>query len=202
MLLKKDGILDNDNKINIDLLSDDMKVYLADLFDYALLKYEIDFGDFDGTFKVMANYYKEQIMRVLLENALTFMKGTKFDDDGTTYVFVGLKKDSSKEEKLNYKDKFISSKVFQWESENNTTLENSTGKKLLNTKVVHLFVRKMDEQDGITLPFTYFGTGAFTNARKTKNNQCDTLTFDIVLDNEVSEEYYLDFEIPKGKDYE
>ncbi len=60
----------------------------------------------------------------------------------------------------------------------------------------------MDEQDGITLPFTYFGTGAFTNARKTKNNQCDTLTFDIVLDNEVSEEYYLDFEIPKGKDYE
>ena len=202
MLLKKDGILDNDNKINIDLLSDDMKVYLADLFDYALLKYEIDFGDFDGTFKVMANYYKEQIMRVLLENALTFMKGTKFDDDGTTYVFVGLKKDSSKEEKLNYKDKFISSKVFQWESENNTTLENSTGKKLLNTKVVHLFVRKMDEQDGITLPFTYFGTGAFTNVRKTKNNQCDTLTFDIVLDNEVSEEYYLDFEIPKGKDYE
>lgn len=70
----------------------------------------------------------------MLENALTFMKGTKFDDDGTTYVFVGLKKDSSKEEKLNYKDKFISSKVFQWESENNTTLENSTGKKLLNTK--------------------------------------------------------------------
>lgn len=202
MLLKKDGILDNDNKINIDLLSDDMKVYLADLFDYALLKYEIDFGDFDGTFKVMANYYKEQIMRVLLENALTFMKGTKFDDDGTTYVFVGLKKDSSKEEKLNYKDKFISSKVFQWESENNTTLENSTGKKLLNTKVVHLFVRKMDEQDGITLPFTYFGTGTFTNVRKTKNNQCDTLTFDIVLDNKVSEEYYLDFEIPKGKDYE
>lgn len=202
MLLKKDGILDNDNKINIELLSDDMKVYLADLFDYALLKYEIDFGDFDGTFKVMANYYKEQIMRVLLENALTFMKGTKFNDDGTTYVFVGLKKDSSKEEKLNYKDKFISSKVFQWESENNTTLENSTGKKLLNTKVVHLFVRKMDEQDGITLPFTYFGTGTFTNARKTKNNQCDTLTFDIVLDNEVSEEYYLDFEIPKGKDYE
>ena len=65
MLLKKDGILDNDNKINIELLSDDMKVYLADLFDYALLKYEIDFGDFDGTFKVMANYYKEQIMSLL-----------------------------------------------------------------------------------------------------------------------------------------
>ncbi len=201
-MLKKEKILTNDNKINIDNLPENMKFYLEDLFEYALIKYEIEFGDFDGIFKVMGNYYKEQIMRVLLENGLMFMKGTKFDNNRTTYVFVGLKKDSSKEERLNYKDKFLSSKVFQWESENNTTLENSIGKKLLNTKVVHLFVRKMDEQDGITLPFTYFGTGTFTNVRVTKNNQFDTLTFDIILDNEVSEEYYIDFEIPKGNDYE
>ena len=33
-----------------------------------------------------------------------FMKGTKFDD-GTTYIFVGLKKDKSKQERTNYKDK-------------------------------------------------------------------------------------------------
>lgn len=201
-MLKKEKILTSDNKINIDNISENLKFYLEDLFEFALIKYEIDFGDFDGIFKVMGNYYKEQIMRVLIENALMFMKGTKFDSDGTTYIFVGLKKDSSKEERLNYKDKFLSSKVFQWESENNTTLENSIGKKLLNTKVVHLFVRKMDEQDGITLPFTYFGTGTFTNVRETKNNQFDTLTFDIILDNEVSEEYYIDFEIPKGNDYE
>lgn len=201
-MLKKEKILTCDNKNNIDNLSENMKFYLEDLFEFALNKYEIDFGDFEGIFKVMGNYYKEQIMRVLQEKSLMFMKGTKFDDDGTTYVFVGLKKDSSKEERLNYKDKFLSSKMFQWESENNTTLKNSIGKKLLNTKVVHLFVRKMDEQDGITLPFTYFGTGIFTNVRETKNNQSDTLTFDIILDNEVSEEYYLDFEIPRGKDYE
>lgn len=202
MLLKKDNIITDNNRINIDNLSENIKYYLNDLFEYALAKYEIDFGDFDGMFKIMGNYYKEQIMRVLLEDSLMFMKGTKFNDNGTTYVFVGLKKDSSKEERLNYKDKFISSKVFQWESENNTTLKNSIGRKLLNTKVVHLFVRKMDEQDGITLPFTYFGTGIFTNVRETKNNQFDTLTFDIILDNEVSEEYYLDFEIPKGNNYE
>lgn len=53
----------------------------------------------------------------------------------------------------------------------------------------------MDSQDGVTLPFTYFGTGKFTNMRETKNNEFDTLTFDIVLDNEVSNEYFLDFEI-------
>ena len=53
----------------------------------------------------------------------------------------------------------------------------------------------MDSQDGVTLPFTYFGTGKFTNMRETKNNEFDTLTFNIVLDNEVSNEYFLDFEI-------
>ena len=134
-------------------------------------------------------------MRILLEDSLMFMKGTKFCENGVTYVFVGLKKDQQKEERHNYKDKFLSNKIFQWESENKTTVNNSTGKKLLNTKIVHLFVRKMDSQDGVTLPFTYFGTGKFTNMRETKNNEFDTLTFNIVLDNEVSNEYFLDFEI-------
>ena len=135
-----------------------------------------------------------------------FMKGTKFDEDGTTYVFVGIKKDKEKEEKTNYKDKFISSSIFQWEAENNTTYDNSIGRKLLSTKIVHVFVRKMDEEDGITSPFTYFGTGVFTNVRKSKvkklmddgtRNEVDTLLFDIELDNEVPEEYHFEFEVPE-----
>ena len=198
-MLVKEQILTNDYQLNCRVISEETKNYLNDLVEYALTKYEIDFGTFDGKFKLMGNYYKEQIMRLLLEDSLMFMKGTKFTDEDITYIFVGLKKDASKEEKLNYKDKFISPKIFQWESENNTTLENNIGKKLVKTKVVHLFIRKMDNQDGITLPFTYFGTGTFTNMRKTKNNTYDTLTFDIVLDNEVSKDYYLDFEIPEGK---
>lgn len=162
----------------------------------ALELYDRKFGEFDETFKLMGNYYKEQVMRVLLENPNDKMKGIKFNANGVTVVFIGLKKDSSKEERLNYKDKFISSKVFQWESENKTTIGNSTGKKLLNTKVVHLFIRKKDSQDSVTLPFTYFGTGKFTNMRETKNNEFNTLTFDIILDHEVEEEYFLDFEVP------
>ena len=194
-MLVKEKILNDKYDFTVKI-KDELKEYLLDLIDYALVKYDIDFGEFEGQFKLMSNYYKEQIMRVLLENGLMFMKGTKFDENDITYVFVGLKKDTNKEEKLNYKDKFISNTVFQWESENNTQIKNTVGEKLLNTKTVHLFVRKMDEQDGVTLPFTYFGTGKFTNVRETKNNQYDTLTFDIILDNSVSEEYYLDFEIP------
>lgn len=195
-MLKKDNIINNDNNLNVDIINDDLVIYLNDLIDYAITKYEIDFGDYIGKFKLMGNYYKEQIFRVLLENSLNFMKGTKFYDDKTTYVFVGLKKDKTKEERLNYKDKFISNKLFQWESENNTTINNNTGIKLINTQKVMLFVRKMDQLDDVTLPFVYFGSGIFTNMRETKNGIYDTLTFDIKLDNEVSKEYYLDFEIP------
>lgn len=194
-MLVKEKILNDKYDFTVKI-KEELKECLLDLIDYALVKYDIDFGEFEGQFKLMSNYYKEQIMRVLLENGLMFMKGTKFDENDITYVFVGLKKDTNKEEKLNYKDKFISNTVFQWEAENNTQMKNTAGKKLMNTKTVHLFVRKMDEQDGVTLPFTYFGTGKFTNVRETKNNQYDTLTFDIILDNSVSEEYYLDFEIP------
>lgn len=195
-LLIKEKIITNEYKLNVNEVSDELKNYLNDLIEFSLELYDKNFGEFDGTFKLMGNYYKEQVMRVLLENSLMFMKGTKFNENGVTFVFIGLKKDSSKEERLNYKDKFISSKVFQWESENKTTIGNSTGKKLLNTKVVHLFIRKMDSQDSVILPFTYFGTGKFTNMRETKNNEFDTLTFDIILDYEVEEEYFLDFEVP------
>ena len=191
------------------LIADDLNnflEYLNGAIEYGLTRYEIEFGDYDGIFKKYSNYYKEQIMRILCQENLMFMKGTKFDKN-VAYVFVGLKKDKTKLERTNYKDKFLSSKIFQWESENNTTINNSTGKKLMNTEVVHLFVRKMDDEDGITLPFTYFGTGRFSNVRESfvevlssdkMTSNTPTLLFDIILDKEVPKEYFFDFEIPEN----
>ena len=60
----------------------------------------------------------------------------------------------------------------------------------------------MDDEDNIILPFTYFGTGKFTNMRESyvKDQKTGasykTLLFDIQLDNTVPEEYFVDFEIP------
>ena len=145
----------------------------------------------------------------MITNKLKYTKNIKlkgtYQNENTrnTYIYVGLKKDKAKQERTNYKDKFISSKVFQWESENNTTESNSMGLKLQNTKKVYLFVRKMDEEDNIVLPFTYFGTGRFTNMRNShvvdqKTNAIyKTLLFDIELDKEVPDEYHIDFEIPQ-----
>ena len=118
-----------------------------------------------------------------------------FDTEtGDTYVYVGLKKDKAKQERTDYKDKFISPSIIQWESENNVTIDNSIGLKLKNTKNIYVFVRKMDVEDNIILPFTYFGTGKFTNMKESHvkdqktGDSYKTLLFDIQLDNTIKEQ--------------
>ena len=205
--LTKKGILINNN-LSVENISN-IKSYLENLINYGINRYEIEFGDFDGKYKLYANYSKEQTMTSINRKYTMdiLLKGTYFDTEtGNTYVYVGLKKDKTKQERMDYKDKFISPAIFQWESENNTTVENSIGIKLKNTKNVYLFVRKMDDEDNIILPFTYFGTGKFTNMRESQvidqktKAVYKTLLFDILLDNSVPEEYFVDFEIPNNLD--
>ena len=200
-LASKDVIKLSEDSYKLNLpneVSEEFYTFLTDLISYGLTRYDIEFGDFVGQFKLYANYQKDKIMLGLDGKQFAFMLGTKYDlTTNTTYVFVGLKKDLVAKGNFAYKDKFISPNVFQRESVNNTTLTNKEGQKLLNTKVVHLFVRKMDDEDGIVLPFTYFGTGKFTNCRESTNENTPTLLFDIVLDNEVPEEYRFDFQVPE-----
>ncbi len=200
-VLEKKNIV-KDGALNVDTISDEFISYMEDLLSYGIERYRKEFGDYTTKFKLMGNYYKEQIQMIKLSKGLMYMKGTEFDTaTGETYCYVGLNKDLGQDTRLNYKDKFIDSKTFEWESEVNTTFDSPVGIKIVNTKVVHLFVRKMENEDGITLPFTYFGTGKFKNIRESfteeKGKKSPTLLMDIVLDNEVSEDYFLDFEIEK-----
>ena len=194
-----------DNKLSIDI-NEQLYNFINDILDYGLSRYDIEFGEYDGLFKLYANYSSEQIQTVKLRSFSPYMRGTEFDvKNGETYCYVTLKKDIEKDERLNYKDKFLSSNLFQWESVKNTTSTKGDGPKLINTKKVHLFVRKITKEDGITLPFTYFGTGKFINQRSSFTNevvdgvetQYPTLMFDIKLDNPVPEEYWFDYEIPE-----
>lgn len=200
--LIKLNILNNElfNPIN---MNNELREYIEDTINYGLTRYEIEFGEFEGKYKLYANYQKEQVAMIMLKEKTMDLKllGTYYDPNnpGDTYVFVALKKDEVG--KLNYKDKFINPSTMEWESKNNTTLDNSEGKKILNTKKVYLFVRKVDKEDGITLPFTYFGTGKFENIRESyveeDGKRFPTLLMDLKLDNEVPKQYHLDFEIPE-----
>lgn len=199
LIARKVLLFDGEYRLNIDNpMSVKFDEFLNDLLNYGLERYLTEFGDFEGQFKMYANYQKDKIMMEIDGRQYAFMQGTKYDTEKKiTYVFIGLEKDKVGKENFEYKDKFLSPSLFQWESVNNTTKTNAEGLKLLATEVVHLFVRKMDDEDGIVLPFTYFGTGKFTNCRESKNGDSPTLMFDIELDNAVPEEYRFDFQIPE-----
>ena len=195
--LKSLGILENESINIFDLGNEELINYLYDLLQYGIVRYNREFGDYEGLFKLYRNYYKEQASRIMLKNGL-LQKGTYYEDD-IAYIFAGIKKDE--EGKLNYRDKFISDKIFQWESI--ADVSESEKQHLRTSKKVHLFIRKMESEDTVTLPYTYFGLGTFTNEREsfTEENEIKhpTLLFDIVLDDAVPEDYYIDFEIPKSE---
>lgn len=177
---------------------DEFVNYIRDVINYGITRYNREFGDYEGKFKLYANYYKEQASRIMLKNG-TLQKGTYYEND-IAYIFAGIKKDD--EGKLNYKDKFINNSVFQWESI--ADISESEKQHLRNSKKVHLFIRKMENEDSVTLPYTYFGLGELTNERisYTEENGIHhpTLLYDIVLDKQVPEDYYIDFEIPEEVD--
>lgn len=200
--LIKQNILGNE-KLNLIYTNREFRDYLDDAINYGLTRYNIEFGEFDGKYKLYGNYFKEQVGMVMLKEKMMDLKiiGTYYDKDneGDTYIFVGLKKDV--ESRLDYKDKFLNPSLMQWESRTNTTFDNAEGKKILNTKRVYLFVRKVDEEDGINLPFTYFGTAKIQNIRESYTEEdgkkLPTLLCDLKLDNEIPKLYHLDFEVPE-----
>lgn len=194
--LKSLGLVEN-NEIDLTNIEDgEFKDYLLDTLNYGIVRYNREFGEYTGLFKLYRNYYKEQASRIMLKNGV-LQKGTYYEDD-IAYIFAGIKK--GEEGRLNYKDKFINSKIFQWESIANVS--ESEKEHLRNSKKVHLFIRKMESEDTVTLPYTYFGLGTFTNERNSYTEEDgkrhSTLLYDIVLDDEVPEDYYIDFEIPEA----
>ncbi len=205
--LEKKNILVN-KKLNVSDISNDLRLYLEDLIEYGLTRFDQEFGEFDGLFKPLRNYTKEQIMLLKEGNSYAYMLGTKFYSDGETIFFVGLNKNGKKKTEFDYKDEFLNGTTFQWESVKDTTFTKGDGPKLAKTKEVHLFIRKKDDEDGITLPFTYFGTGKLTNLRASNvsvkykdwtSSIHDTVMYDVILDNKVPADYYFDFEIPEDK---
>ena len=192
--LKSLGLVEN-NEIDLTNIEDgEFKDYLLDTLNYGIVRYNREFGEYTGLFKLYRNYYKEQASRIMLKNGI-LQKGTYYEDD-IAYIFAGIKK--GEEGRLNYKDKFINNKIFQWESIANVS--ESEKEHLRNSKKVHLFIRKMESEDTVTLPYTYFGLGTFTNERDSYTEEDGkkhpTLLYDILLDDEVPEDYHIDFEIP------
>jgi len=174
-------------KLSVEI-DDQFREYIEDCISYGLVRYEIDYGDETG-FKLWQNYRMEQVQLKLLKNPSYNQVGTYYYDDYVV-IFSSIKKDLDEADKLNYKDKFLQANLFQWESM--TNLPQSHLQKLNDSRFAYLFIRKVAEENGLTLPFTYVGKGKLSNPRKSSGEN-GTYLFDIYMENELPEYLQYDF---------
>ena len=160
---------------------------MLDLLKYGISQYEETYRNSEK-FILWHDYRMDQVQLKLLKDPDHNQKGTYFYGD-EAIVFASLKKDASVEERLNYKDKFLDPSLFQWECENNISAKDLQALRLC--KYVHLFVRKVQNEHGIQLPFTYVGEGRFTNERAQSKN--GTYLYDIPMTSALPEYLQYDF---------
>ena len=177
------------------LLDVEFDEYMRDLLEYGLGKYDTDFDDAaEGeTFHLWAKYRKEQVQQLLLNNPRDIMLGTKIYD-GIVYAYVTVIKTNSVKEELKYADGYIDPDTFQWETVANVKESELTA--LKNSKGIHIFVRKVENEDGITLPFTYIGRGKPEYIEGSKKANGAHL-FRIPMEAAAPEDIYFDFRLPE-----
>ena len=168
--------------------------YMRDLLEYGLGKYDVDFHEAEPgeTFHPWAKYRKEQVQQLLLNNPKDIMVGTKIYD-GIVYAYVTVIKANSTAENLKYADGYIDADTFQWETVSNVSEREL--KALKESRCAHFFVRKVGNEDGIQLPFTYIGRGKMEYIEGSKKANGAHL-FRVPMEETAPEDIYFDFKLP------
>ena len=171
--------------------------YMRDLLEYGLGKYDVDFDDAKPyeTFHLWAKYRKEQVQQLLLNNPKDIMQGTKVYD-GVAYAYVTVIKALNTNENLKYVDGYIDTDTFQWETVANISEKELNA--LKNSKRMHIFVRKVENEDGIQLPFTYIGSGKMEYIEGSKKPNGAHL-FRIPMETTAPEDIFFDFKLPADR---
>ncbi len=173
-------------------IDEQFREYLTDVLCYGITRYNADNGSETG-FKLWQNYRMDQVQLKLLKNPGYTAVGTYYYDD-VVVIFASLKKDLDEADKLNYKDKFLQSDVFQWESMAHLPMSDLA--KLKASSFAYVFIRKVSSENGIVLPFTYVGKGKLTNCRNTENGN-GTYLFDVQMEHELPDYLQYDFGLTK-----
>lgn len=173
----------------------ELEEYLHDLLEYGLGQYEVDFGGSDHveTFHLWGKYKKDQVQQLLLNNPKDIMKGTKIIGD-TVYIYVTVRKDDAIKATLKYADGYIDNNTFQWETVANIT--ESELNSIKNSRQTQVFVRKVGNEDGIQLPFTYIGSGKAEYVG-TSNNDNNAHIFRMPMNVTAPDDIYFDFKLPE-----
>ncbi|MBR3052766.1 MAG: DUF3427 domain-containing protein [Firmicutes bacterium] len=174
--------------------------YLRDLLEYGLGKFDVEFHDLDEQandpdkrFHLWSKYRKEQVQQLLLNNPRDIMKGTAIYDE-VVYAYVTVIKENATKAELKYADGYLDENTFQWESVANVSTRELTG--LKNSKRMEIFVRKVSNEDGIQLPFTYIGSGHMEYIGPTQSGNGAHL-FRVPMEVTAPEDLYFDFRLPE-----
>ena len=170
-------------------MDDQFREHLEDLLEYGLSRYRSEYND-ETDFLLWQSYSMDAVQRKLLKNPGYTQLGT-YVYGKEVVIFASLKKDASVEERLQYKDKFLTDTLFQWECENNIRPDKLRG--LNESDFAYVFVRKVSEEHGIVLPFTYVGKGKLTNPRIQNKPEGTTYLYDIIMDNPLPDYLQYDF---------
>ena len=170
-------------------MDDQFREHLEDLLEYGLSRYRSEYND-ETDFLLWQSYSMDAVQRKLLKNPGYTQLGT-YVYGKEVVIFASLKKDASVEERLQYKDKFLTDTLFQWECENNIRPDKLRG--LNESDFAYVFVRKVSEEHGIVLPFTYVGKGKLTNPRIQNKPEGTTYLYDILMENPLPDYLQYDF---------
>ncbi|MEH6907555.1 DEAD/DEAH box helicase [Neobacillus drentensis] len=171
--------------------------YIEDAITYGIFRYEKEFkAEYYGVphFKLYEQY--QMMDAALLSNYRKIhssFRGSGLLANGKEYfLFIDLHKEEDVKESINYKDKFINERYFQWQSQNSTAQHSERGQNIISNKQrgvnLHLFVRKYREIDGKNEPFIYIGKGDSVQYEGEK-----PITVKIKLEHEIPATLYTEF---------
>lgn len=139
---------------------------VAESLTYGILRYQEEFGKelLNYPYLKKYTYYKMKDMGFLTNYDKSFasIRGSgvwKYRNH--YYLFVDLHKGEDIHESINYKDKLITNKTMQWETQNKTTQNSETGKDLIFNQSrgihLHMFLRKAKQIANQKLDYIYIG---------------------------------------------
>ncbi|GAA0076044.1 DUF3427 domain-containing protein [Clostridium sp. CTA-5] len=172
-------------------------MYIEDVINYALIRYEKEFESQYYGMPFLKNYEQYQMVDAALLSNYTKIhssfRGSGLITNGKEYfLFVDLHKEDGIKESINYKDKFIDRRYFQWQTPNSTSQSSERGKNIIFNKQrkvnLHIFVRKYKEIDGAVEPYIYIGKGDVVEYEGEK-----PITVKIKLEHEMPVRLYTEF---------
>ncbi|SHJ28469.1 Superfamily II DNA or RNA helicase [Clostridium amylolyticum] len=192
-----DGILKTTTKYLKVIRDENLKIYIEDIINYGLIRYEKEFENQYYGVPFLKLYEQYQMVDIALLSNYTkihssFRGSGLLTNENDFFLFIDLHKEEDIKQSINYEDKFINSKAFQWQTPNNISQESHRGKNIIfnqERKInLHIFIRKYKQIDGKVQPYIYIGEG---NTIKYHGEKPITVTME--LENEVPNSIYLEF---------